>query len=65
MLRGGVGSGSDGTHALVGIQFGNPVIQGSLTARRTFDSKDVIVSATIDVMTLLPALPFIALFAKD
>lgn len=63
-LRAGVGLGSDGAHALAGLQLGTYYVGGSITARRSFDTRDVVVSANIEVIALLPAALAIALGAQ-
>lgn len=60
-LRAGVGLGSDGTHVLAGVQLGTYYLGGSITARRAFDTHDVVVSMNIEVVALLPAALAIAL----
>ncbi len=63
-LRGGVGVGSEGTSALAGVQLGTYYLGASVTVRRSFDTGDVVVSANIEVIALLPVAIGIALGAK-
>ncbi len=63
-LRGGVGAGSEGTHAVAGVQFGNWIIGASINARRSFDTGDVVVSVNVELMALIPVALGIALAEK-
>lgn len=57
-LRGGVGVDSDGqTHALVGAQFGMSIIAAGVTARRSFESGDTVVSVNVELTAALPLIP--------
>jgi hypothetical protein len=56
-LRAGVGIGSDGPQAIVGGQFGTWLMGASVTARRSFDTDETIVSFNVELTALLPALP--------
>lgn len=59
--RGGLGIGTDGMHALAGMQLGTYYFGASITARRVFDTHDTIVSLNIEFIALLPAALAIAL----
>lgn len=62
-LRAGVGLGEDGTHALAGLHFGSYTLGVSATARRWFDTGDVVVALNLEVLALVPVALAIALGA--
>ncbi len=64
-LRGGVGVGGEGTHALAGVHLGTAYVGASVTTRRSFDTGDIVVSMNIEILALVPVAIGIALGAKD
>jgi hypothetical protein len=56
-LRGGVGAGTEGTHATVGGQIGMWFIAGGVTARRSFDTHETVVSVNLELTAVLPLIP--------